>query len=125
MIIRFHYTIYLYYISKTNNIKEHFAKRLSKFISIFGGIYYDKHYKGEIKDKNSEEYTKIKKSLLYNAKKCIFDNTTDKIPELMVGWYNTVKDNLKVDNIEKTMAYDCKINPYKYVSISYYILTLL
>jgi hypothetical protein len=32
-------------VSITNNIKEHFAKRLSKFISIFGGIYYDKHYK--------------------------------------------------------------------------------
>ena len=106
-----------------NNIKEHFAKRLSKFISIFGGIYYDKNYKGKHKNKNSDEYIKEKKSLLYKVKKCILENTIEKMPEIMITWYNTVKDNLKVDNIEKSMAYDCKTKNgwNKYISLTYYI----
>ena len=106
-----------------NNIKEHFAKRLSKFISIFGGIHYDKNYKGKHKNKSSDEYIKDKKALLYKVKKCILENTIEKMPEIMITWYNTVKDNLKVDNIEKSMAYDCKTKNgwNKYISLTYYI----
>jgi len=108
-------------VSITNNIKEHLIKRLSKFISIFGSNYYDEHYNGEIKDRNSKEYKKEKKSLIYKVKKCIIDNTPTEIPTIMIGWYNTIKDKITPSNIEKSMAYDCKVNPYKYISISYYI----
>ena len=45
-------------VSIKNNIKEHFIKRLSKFISIFGGNYYEEHYSGELTDRISKEYKK-------------------------------------------------------------------
>jgi hypothetical protein len=106
-----------------NNIKEHFVKRLAKFINIFGSIHYDKHYNGEIQDKNSKEYKKEKKTVLYKVKKCIIENKIDDLPPIMIEWYNTVKDNITPTNIDKTMAYDCKTNEgwSKYISISYYI----
>jgi hypothetical protein len=108
-------------VSITNNIKEHFIKRLSKFISIFGSNYYEDHYNGNIQDRNSKDYKKEKKSLLYKVKKCIIDNTPIEIPTIMIEWYNNIKDKITPSNIEKTMAYDCKANPYKYISVSYYI----
>ena len=108
-------------VSIKNNIKEHFIKRLSKFISIFGGNYYEEHYSGELTDRNTKEYKKEKNSLLYKVKKCIIENKPLEIPTIMNGWYNTIKDKITPSNIEKSMAYDCKANPYKYVSISYYL----
>ena len=108
-------------VSITNNIKEHFIKRLSKFISIFCGDYYELNYNGNIQDRTSKEYKKEKKSLLYKVNKCIIENTPEDIPAFIMPWYNTIKDKIIPSNIEKTMAYDCKANPYKYVSISYYI----
>lgn len=106
-----------------NNIKEHFVKRLAKFINIFGGNYYDANYTGEIQDNNSKEYKKEKKTLLYKVKKCIIENKIEELPPFMNEWYNTVKNNITPTNIEKTMAYDCKTNEgwSKYISISYYI----
>lgn len=108
-------------VSIKNNIKEHFIKRLSKFISIFGGNYYEEHYTGELTDRNSKEYKKEKNSLLYKVKKCIIENKPQEIPTIMIGWYNTIKDKIIPNNIDKSMAYDCKANPYKYISISYYL----
>jgi hypothetical protein len=55
------------------------------------------------------------------VKKCIIDNTPIEIPTIMIEWYNNIKDKITPSNIEKTMAYDCKANPYKYISVSYYI----
>jgi hypothetical protein len=106
-----------------NNIKEHFVKRLAKFINIFGGNYYDANYTGEIQDNNSKEYKKEKKTVLYKVKKCIIENKIEELPPFMNEWYNTVKNNITPTNIEKTMAYDCKTNEgwSKYISISYYI----
>ena len=108
-------------VSITNNIKEHFIKRLSKFISIFGSNYYEEHYNGNIQDRNSKDYKKEKKTLLYKVKKCIIENKPQEIPTIMTEWYNTIKDEITPKDIEKSMAYDCKANPYKYISISYYI----
>jgi hypothetical protein len=78
-------------VSINNNIKEHFIKRLSKFISIIGGNYYEDHYNGNIQDRNSKDYKKEKKSLLYKVKKCIIDNTPIEIPTIMIEWYNNIK----------------------------------
>ena len=106
-----------------NNIKEHFIKRLAKFINIFGCNYYEANYTGEIQDNNSKEYKKEKKTVLYKVKKCIIENKIEELPPFMNEWYNTVKNNITPTNIDKTMAYDCKTNEglSKYISISYYI----
>ena len=58
-------------VSIKNNIKEHFIKRLSKFISIFGGNYYEEHYSGELTDRNSKEYKKEKNLYLMSIKKIL------------------------------------------------------
>ena len=106
-----------------NNIKEHFIKRLSKYITIFGGNYYDEHYDGDIQDRNSKEYTKAKKSVLYKVRKCIIENDIDNLPPNLLEWYNSIKDKITPNNIEKSIAYDCKTKEgwSKYISISYYI----
>jgi len=118
-----HYVIISIETYIKNNIKEHFVKRLAKFINIFGGNYYEAHYNGKIQDKNSKEYKKEKKTVLYKVKKCIIENKIEELPPIMIEWYNTVKDNITPINIDKTMAYDCKTNEgwSKYISISYYI----
>jgi len=118
-----HYVIISVETCIKNNIKEHFVKRLAKFINIFGSIHYDKHYNGEIQDNNSKEYKKEKKTVLYKVKKCIIENKIEELPPFMNEWYNTVKNNITPTNIDKTMAYDCKTNEgwSKYISISYYI----
>jgi hypothetical protein len=86
-------------VSIKNNIKEHFIKRLSKFISIIGGNYYEEHYSGELTDRNTKEYKKEKNSLLYKVKKCIIENKPLEIPTIMNGWYITIKDKITPPNI--------------------------
>ena len=109
-------------ISITNNIKEHFIKRLSKFINIFGNNYYDDNYSGSL-DINSSEYKAEKKAVIYKLKSSIINNKVDEIPELFREWYENIKTRIIPSSIEKSIAYDCKANPSKYIPISFFINT--
>ena len=82
-----HYICSSIEVNITNNIKEHFIKHLFKFISIFGGDYYEQYYNGNIQDRTSKEYKK--KSLLYKNKKCIIENTLEDILlNLLMKYFN-------------------------------------
>ena len=50
----------------STNIKEHFSKRIVKFINKLGDIYYDNNYKGTNTDE--KEYKKLKIEQLYKTK---------------------------------------------------------
>ena len=72
-----------------NNIKEHFVKRLSKFISIFAGIYYDEKYNGSAKS-DSTEYRLEKKSQIYKLKNAIINNKPNDMPVIFKQWYDKI-----------------------------------
>jgi len=103
----------------SNNIKEHFSKRIAKFVSKLGGIYYDTHYNGDITD--DKEYNTLKKEQLYNTKKSILLNKYDEIPSIMIPWFESHKENLLLSEFVNSIAYDCQVNPFKYLKYTLYI----
>ena len=103
----------------STNIKEHFSKRIVKFINKLGGIYYDKNYKGNITD--DKEYKKMKIEQLYKTKSSILLNKYDVIPVIMKPWFETHKSKLLPNIFNKSIAYDCQTNPFKYLKHTFYI----
>ena len=82
----------------STNIKEHFPKRIAKFVNKLGGIYYDKKYKGTITDE--KEYKKFKIEQLYKTKSSILLNKYDEIPIIMKPWFKSHKVNLLPDEFK-------------------------
>ena len=99
------------------NLKEHFIKRLFRFVNILAGDYYDENYNDTTLDNKS--YSKIKKAELYKLKAAIVDDT--EIPEKFNEWFDKHKVDIVPTNITKSMAYDCKANPWKYLKPSIYM----
>ena len=93
----------------TTNLKEHFCKRLLRFINIFGGEYYIQNY-GEINLKET----------LWKLKRAILLQNQD-IPEQMKPWYEVHKPFLIPLNIEKSIPYDAQKSPFKYLYPSFYM----
>ena len=105
----------------STNIKEHFPKRIAKFVNKLGGIYYDKNYKGIITDE--KEYKKLKLEQLYKTKSSILLNKYDEIPIIMKPWFESHKVNLLPDEFKKSISYDIQISPFKYLKYTFYINT--
>ena len=103
----------------STNIKEHFSKRIAKFVSKLGGIYYDKNYKGTITDNN--EYKKEKKEQLYKTKSSILLNKYNEIPIIMNSWFVNYKSKILPETFNKSIAYDCQTNPFKYLKYTFNI----
>ena len=103
----------------STNIKEHFSKRIAKFVSKLGGIYYNTNYNGDITD--DKEYNTLKKEQLYETKKSILLNKYDEIPSIMLPWFESHKENLLPVEFTNSIAYDCKVNPFKYLKYTLYI----
>jgi hypothetical protein len=103
----------------STNIKEHFSKRIAKFVSKLGGIYYDTNYNGDITD--DKEYNTLKKEQLYETKKSILLNKYDEIPSIMIRWVESHKENLLPAEFINSISYDCQVNPFKYLKYTLYI----
>lgn len=95
----------------STNLKEHFCKRLMRFINIDGGTYYDSH---------SENITE-KKQVLWTLKKAILEQKEDAIPTQMREWFNLHKSSMLPTGIEKSVPYDCQKSPFKYIAPSFYM----
>jgi hypothetical protein len=93
----------------STNLKEHFTKRLLRFINIFGGDYYD----------NQNFDTTKKKDILWKLKKAILEQT--EIPDCMKPWYSLHSTSLIPTKVEKSVPYDCAKSPYKYIAPSFYM----
>jgi len=102
------------------NLKEHFAKRLARFINIFADKYYDDHY-GTGTNTTSNEYKKEKKQLIWKLKKAVLYNKFEEIPEQLKDWFDKNKGFLIPNDIVKCIPYDCKSSPYKYIRYSFNI----
>ncbi len=99
----------------TTNLKEHFIKRLYRFINIFSNEYYDEKYM------NNKDYETEKKKDIFKLKKAIYENKLDDIPEKLKEWFNLHKNKLLPSEFNKSIAYDCQVNPFKYLQYSFYI----
>ena len=128
----------------TTNLKEHFLKRLFRFINVVGGKYYDDNYKSIIT--NEKEYNTEKKKQLWKFKTFILDETNkDKkllkekkivkkmnknseikdekpleFPEFMKTWYLEYQPFI-IPEIKKSIPYDCEENPYKFLQPCLYM----
>lgn len=103
----------------TNNLKEHFIKRLLRFINIFADEYYESKH-GKDKEHN-EEYHKNKKKLLWNLKKSILNNVHNEIPIEFKYWFIKYKNKIVPKEFKKSIAYDCHANPFKYIKYSFFM----
>ena len=95
----------------TTNLKEHFIKRLFRFINIFAEIYYDENYT------NKDE----KKQLIYKLKKTIIENKFNEIPKEFTEWFNYHHTNIIPSDFTKSIPYDCHVSPFKYIKYSFYM----
>jgi len=123
----------------TTNLKEHFIKRLFRFINIFCGKYYDEKYSKIIEDDNKKyiisksiritkkiknnkslkekekEYIKEKKETLWKLKKAITENKFENIPTKIKKWFDDNKNNIIPTEFKKSIPYDCQAYPFKYI----------
>jgi hypothetical protein len=91
------------------NLREHFTKRLLRFINIFASHYYD--------EKGYDESQK--KDILWKLKKATLEQS--EIPTSMKEWYDIHSQFLIPTNIDKSIPYDCVKSPYKYIASSLYM----
>jgi len=98
----------------SNNLKEHFMTRLFRYINIVGGKYYDETI-GKNKEQN-KDYIKEKRKILYQLKKAI--NNKEEIQIEFKQWYDDKKNTIFPIQFEKSIAYDCKVSPSKYIIYS-------
>jgi len=109
----------------STNLKEHFIKRLLRFINIFADKYYDNILTKNITNNNPEEtykeYIKIKRNEIWKLKKAILDNKYNEIPDKFKLWFDENKKFMIPDEFKKSLAYDCKCNPSKYIKYSFFM----
>jgi hypothetical protein len=111
------------YLSQTmetciiNNLKEHFVKRLFRFINIVAGKYYDNE---SDKIDDDKEYTKKKKHTLFLLKQHILDVSKEE-PKIFEKWLLEYKDKIVPSEFKKSIPYDCKANPSKYLKYALFM----
>lgn len=98
----------------TTNLKEHFVKRLFRFVNTFAG----KLLPSETKEEKKEKYKSLQ-----HLKNAIIQGKTENIPEIFKEWYISHKDHLtpKITEEQKSIAYDCKVRPFLYLKYSFYM----
>ena len=103
----------------TVNVKEHFSKRLLRFINIFADKYYDEHVGSEVE--HTEEYTKTKRETIWKLKKAMMENKPDDVPVCLRNWFIMYRPKLYPATITKTIPYDCQVQPFRYIVHSIYM----
>lgn len=122
----------------STNLKEHFVKRLFRFINIFGGIEYDNLFgikKNEYIIKNNidmttkektfkqlqKDYMTEKKAVLWKLKKSVIENKYNEIPEFLQNWFQLHRPFLLPTEFNKSIPYDCEVSPFKYIPYCFYM----
>jgi hypothetical protein len=103
----------------TVNVKEHFSKRILRFINIFAEKYYDETVGSEVE--HTEEYIRSKRETIWKLKKAIMENKSDDVPVCLRNWYNEYRPKLYPQHITKTIPYDCQVQPFRYIVHSIYM----
>jgi len=103
----------------TVNIKEHFTKRLLRFINIFADKYYDEHVGSQVE--HTEEYIRSKRETIWKLKKAVLENKPDDVPSCLRNWFIEQRTKLYPANITKTIPYDCQVQPFRYIIHSFYM----
>ena len=103
----------------TVNVKEHFSKRLLRFINIFADKYYDEHVGSEVE--HTDEYTKTKRETIWKLKKAMMENKPEDVPLCLHNWFIAYRPNLYPATITKTIPYDCQVQPFRYIVHSIYM----
>ena len=99
------------------NVKEHFAKRLLRFINIFASKRYDEVIGGE----QTDEYIKTRRTIIKKLKNAMMTNKPDEVPQCLREWFNVQRPKLYPEHITKTIPYDCQVKPWRYISHSIYM----
>ena len=139
------------YTCLRTNLKEHYLKRLFRFINIVGGKFYDENYNEPITDE--KEYNKVKKQQLWKFKSFIFNDNnkdknkkeptkpikltksgkprkqrtkkeTEKTPDEFPEYMKTWYQSYKnhiIPTITKSIPYDCEAEPFKFLHSCLYM----
>lgn len=83
-----------------NNLKEHFIKRLIRFVNATVNI--------------------DDKTIVNKLKKCLLENTDD-VPNELSQWYEMYRNKILPQTFEKSVYYDVKVYPSKYIIHSFYM----
>ena len=103
----------------TVNIKEHFTKRLLRYINIFADKYYDEHMGSQVE--HTEEYIRSKRETIWKLKKAILENKPEDVPLCLRNWFIEQRPKLYPANITKTIPYDCQVQSFRYIVHSFYM----
>ena len=83
-----------------NNLKEHFIKRLIRFVN------------STVKLED--------KAVVNRLKKCLLEDTND-VPNELSEWYKTYRDKILPQTFDKSVYYDVKAHPSRYIIHSFYM----
>ena len=92
-----------------NNLKEHFIKRLLRFINLTTTEYE----MGLTKKDAEKERKKLKKAL--------FENDEVGVPDRYKAWYATHRSCCLPSSWQESLSYDTKANPSRYLVYSLYM----
>lgn len=97
-----------------NNLKEHFVKRLFRFINKTVAPF-DEHLPKE----DRKKYRKALKDVIYNNESVV--------PIPYVWWFRVYRKHILPDtwDMDKGLAYDVKANPFQFLKYSFYMNEIL
>ena len=96
-----------------NNLKEHFVTRLLRFINKTAEMYDE--------DLDKVEARKARRGL----KNAIFENKLSLVPERYKAWYEEHRSHIAPSEWDKSLPYDAKANPERYLASSFYMNSVL
>ena len=118
------------------NLGQHYIQRLSKFVRIFCGSWYNLTYGQDIitptgqlscihraavvDTSNFEAHIKLfqteKKAKINKLLTCLIHGQHHDIPPEVQAWFDLYGQAIIPQAFEKSPAYDCKVHPLKYLS---------
>ena len=96
-----------------NNLKEHFVTRLLRFINKTAEMYEE--------DLDKVEARKARRGL----KNAIFENKLSLVPDRYKAWYKEHRSHIAPSEWDKSLSYDAKANPERYLASSFYMNSVL
>ena len=96
-----------------NNLKEHFVTRLLRFINKTAEMYEE--------DLDKVEARKARRGL----KNAIFENDASLVPDRYKAWYKDYRRFIAPSEWDKSLSYDAKANPERYLASSFYMNSVL
>ena len=96
-----------------NNLKEHFVTRLLRFINKTAEMYDE--------DLDKVEARKARRGL----KNAIFENDASLVPDRYKAWYKDYRRFIAPSEWDKSLSYDAKAYPERYLASSFYMNSVL